>query len=295
MMKLKLDEYGVPKELVLDWERANKNLVAGVRKYFRDNKIKTGVIGVSGGSDSTLAITILAEAIGRENVYSFQMHEEGVTPYEDRRDAQSIVEHVELPSANSYSFEMKEIFDRNWEFMQRNRTRKFENDIQEKIAKGNVKARTRMATLYDKSKEFSGIVVGTDDKSEFYLGYFTKYGDSGVDINILESLYKTQVKGLGLYTGLPESNFKKSPSPRLWANHDASEEMMGMGYDTVDMILSKLLDYNFGDTMHVPSTHEIAGELGVAVKKVKWVQNQIEATEHKRQMPKYFEHNASKT
>ena len=101
-------------------------------------------------------------------------------------------------------------------------------------------ARIRMIILYARAYD-DGLVVGTGDKSEMLLGYFTKYGDGGVDLLPIGDLYKTWVRQLAEHLGVPENIVKKPSSPRLWPGHLAETEL-GITYEKADSILYAIVD-----------------------------------------------------
>ena len=105
-----------------------------------------------------------------------------------------------------------------------------------RISHGNVKARLRAMVLYYLANRKNGLVVGTSDKSEVMLGYFTKFGDGACDIEPIADLYKTSVKGLAQYLRLPPSVYSKPPSPDLWPGQTAKKEL-GLDYAKLDTIL----------------------------------------------------------
>ena len=111
----------------------------------------------------------------------------------------------------------------------------------DKIVEDNLKARIRMALIYYHSNLQNKIVIGTGDKSEILLRYFTKYGDGGSDILPIGDLYKTQVRILGRYLKVPEQILEKESSPGLWENQTAKGEI-GLSYETIDIILHLLYD-----------------------------------------------------
>ena len=106
-----------------------------------------------------------------------------------------------------------------------------------RLAAGNLNARLRAALLYYEAQLRGYLVAGTDDRSEYLIGYFTKYGDGASDLLPIADLYKTQVQRLGAHLGVPRHIVEKAPGPHLWKGHDAAGEL-GMGYDAVDAILS---------------------------------------------------------
>ena len=94
-----------------------------------------------------------------------------------------------------------------------------------------------MSILYSIAQKENGLVVGTGDKSEFMLGYFTKHGDGGADLFPIGGLYKTEVRELAAYLGVPEGIISKPSSPALWAGQTAEKEL-GFTYEIADAILA---------------------------------------------------------
>jgi NAD+ synthase len=105
-----------------------------------------------------------------------------------------------------------------------------------RLSRANLSARVRMAMLYSLARDRKGLVVGTGDKSEFLLGYFTKYGDGGADLFPTGGIYKTDVRLLASHLGIPGEIISKPSSPALWAGHTAEGEL-GFSYETADGIL----------------------------------------------------------
>jgi NAD+ synthase len=106
----------------------------------------------------------------------------------------------------------------------------------DKIDKGNIMARQRMIVQYAFARRLNGLVVGTEDLSEYYLGYFTLHGDQACDISPISGLFKTQVKELARYLKMPNWLLEKKPSPGLWEGQTAENEL-GFSYEEADPIL----------------------------------------------------------
>ncbi|PIT86723.1 MAG: NAD(+) synthase, partial [Candidatus Magasanikbacteria bacterium CG10_big_fil_rev_8_21_14_0_10_43_6] len=107
------------------------------------------------------------------------------------------------------------------------------------LAVGNMKARVRMTLLYAKANQIGGLVLGTGNKTELLLGYFTKYGDAGVDVLPIASLYKHEVRALAKEMGVPQSILDAAPTAGLWAGQ-TDEQELGMTYHDADAILHAL-------------------------------------------------------
>ena len=158
-------------------------IAAFIKSKVRESGAEGAVIGLSGGIDSTLTAYLTVEALGPDNVLGIMLPESGVTSKHDVDDAQEVarvlgIEHkvIEIsPVLQAFSSAIPG----------------FDSDA--KTANGNLKARTRMCILYYHANLMHRMVVGTGNKTELLLGYFTKYGDGGVDIEPIGVLYKTQV------------------------------------------------------------------------------------------------------
>ncbi|MCK4933041.1 NAD(+) synthase, partial [Candidatus Bathyarchaeota archaeon] len=144
------------------------------------------------------------------------------------------------------------------------------------LSKGNLKARTRMLILYYYANHQKKLVLGTSDKSEAMIGYFTKWGDGAADIAPLMDLYKTQVRRLALHLGLPPTIVNKPSTPGLLPKQTAEKEI-GLKYEILDLILYGL--------EHFMSTNTIAKQLNLSPKTVATIKNRWLQTEHKRKMP----------
>ncbi|MCX6773315.1 MAG: NAD+ synthase [Candidatus Micrarchaeota archaeon] len=204
----------------MDAKKTEAKIVSFIRGYFKKAGRKTAVVGVSGGLDSAAALALCVRALGSKNVIAALMNS-SATPYADRSDAQTI---CKLLKVRHISFPIEPVL------------LAYGPLAKEKLARANLSARIRMAALYSVASKNNGLVVGTGDKSELLLGYFTKYGDGGADIFPIAGLYKTEVRALALHLGIPAKLANKPPSPALWARHTAEAEL-GFSYDEADEIL----------------------------------------------------------
>ncbi len=127
-----------------------------------------------------------------------------------------------------------------------------------------------MSILYTKANNIGGLVLGTGNKTECMIGYYTKYGDGGVDILPIADLYKHDVRALAKELGVPQKIIDKKPTAGLWEGQ-YDEDEIGMSYDMLDGIL-EAIDTN-GDLSLFES------------EKVERVQKMINISEHKRHMP----------
>ena len=148
--------------------------------------------------------------------------------------------------------------------------------LSDSMRRGNIMARCRMITIYDQSAAFNGLVVGTGNKTEILLGYTTLYGDSACALNPLGDLYKTQVRQLAAYIGIPESILKKPPSADLWAGQ-TDEGELGYTYADVDQLLYLMVDQRY--------TPEECIEAGFAEAFVRSVAARVQRNQFKRVLP----------
>jgi len=225
MAKLTLSEM-----LDIPMDQAVSTIVNFIREHFTRSRVSKAVIGLSGGLDSSVTARLLVEAVGTDRVVGVVMPDTRVTPSIDVEDAVDLsrslgIEYLVIPIdtiIDSYSIIPG-------------------FDVNEKLPVGNLRARVRMSILYYLANKLDGMVIGTGDRSEILLGYFTKYGDGGVDILPLACLYKTQVRELGRYLGIPARILSKPSSPRLWRDHLAEEEL-GLRYEVIDLVFYSLID-----------------------------------------------------
>ncbi len=146
----------------------------------------------------------------------------------------------------------------------------------QKIIVANMKARVRMILSYMLANAENRIVLGTGNKTELLVGYFTKYGDGGVDILPIGNLYKTQVYQLAEYLAIPEYIIKKAPSAGLWVGQ-TDEKELGISYDNLDKILVELDKGR--------SVEQITHDLRIDKSKVADVYDRVLKSKHKREMP----------
>ena len=124
----------------------------------------------------------------------------------------------------------------------------------------------------------SDLALGSSDKSEFNIGYFTKFGDGAADALPIVSLYKTQIRELARHLGINETIIAKKSSPHLWPNHEAEHEI-GLEYEQIDVILYCMLDKNL-------SLEDTAKQTDIDIESVKMIHQMYQNSEHKRVNPK---------
>src|SRR5439155_17444017 len=214
-----------------------------------NSRAKGIIVGLSGGIDSSVTASVCVKAIGPEKVMGLLLFEKKVMDSTDSKDAQDLARTLKI---ETLEFPIDEVFD---PFLTN-----FPVKTKDRVTVGNLKARIRMASLYFIANARNFLVAGTGDRSEDLVGYFTKYGDGGVDFLPIAHLYKTQVKELGEHLGLPSQILNKPSSPNLWEGHKATDEIP-MDYDMLDLALVSLFDLKM-------RPKEAAVVLGIDVEKL---------------------------
>lgn len=208
-----------------------EEIIEFIRDYFKKTKRKVAVIGLSGGLDSSVVTLLCTKALSPKFVYPIFMPYYPITTKTSFENAKKVIKLAKIPQKN---FIIEEITD------QINVFKKKHPQIS-KIDLGNKICRERMSLLYYYARQLAGLVVGTSDKSEILLGYFTLHGDGAWDIAPTAHLYKTEVKRLAKDLGIPQEIIDIPPSPGLWIGQTAKKEL-GFSYQIADRILAKLVD-----------------------------------------------------
>lgn len=206
-------------------EKITKLVVHFIKRQVKSRKSDGVVIGISGGIDSAVTTTLAVRALGVDKVFGLIMPDSTVTPKIDVRHAIDFAKQLEI------RYKLIELSDI--------KTQLVTGFPKNKLAAGNLLVRLRMILLYYYASISNGLVLGTGDKSEISLGYFTKYGDGAADLFPIGDVYKTEVRALARYLSIPEVIINKKSSARLWKGHTAEGEI-GISYDKVDTILVKL-------------------------------------------------------
>lgn len=227
------------------------------------------VVGLSGGVDSSVVVTLCVNALGREKVLGILMPTD-FTPKKDVEDAQELAKQL---GVRSKFVNIQGVCDRLFEDLGSS-----QDDSGQKMVRANVYARMRMIILYYYANLQNYLVAGTSDRSEAFIGFFTKYGDGGVDFLPIIHLLKTQVRGLAEFLGVPDKISQKPSSPQLYPGHKATDEIP-VDYDLLDPILVGLFD------MKLPSK-EASRLTRVSLEIVEEVLRRFDCSKHKRAFPR---------
>ncbi len=250
----------------MKWDRVVDHIVEFINQKVEESCGDGAVVGLSGGIDSSLTAFLTAKALGSENLLGLILPEIGVTKEQDIEDAKLV--------ARELGIEHK-VIDISGIFEKYSKTLMIPPE--DVIPSGNLKARIRMAILYYHANKLNRIVVGTGNRTELLVGYFTKYGDGGVDILPIGFLYKTEVFELARHVGVPEEIISKTPTAGLWTGQ-TDEEELGMTYEKLDSILKAM--EREGDDLQ-----KVASATGIDLSDVKRVFEMVEKSIHKRETP----------
>lgn len=239
-----------------------KQIAAWIKKETEKADKNGIVIGLSGGVDSACVAALSKMALGK-NVLALLLPCK--SDPKDAEDARLVATKLKL---RTKQVDLSELFD--------DMVKKYPGA--NALAKVNLKPRLRMMTLYYFANTFNYLVAGTGNKSEITIGYFTKYGDGGVDILPLGGLLKTEVRQLASSLKIPAQIIEKAPSAGLWRGQ-TDEEEMGISYEDLDKAIQALEK----------------GDLRKIDKKIlRKVKRMMAASEHKRSKPPVFKKSGGK-
>jgi len=249
----------------LDFKNLSVDIHNWIKNYLDSANADGIVVGLSGGIDSSVTASLCVNAIGKKRVIGLGLPCES-TP-EDLVDAKLIARHLGI------------------EFMIIDLTKTYNHFLElfspyikpNTLSNANIKPRLRMIALYYVGQSLGKyLVAGTGNRAELAIGYFTKYGDGGVDFEPLGMLYKSEVRELAKVLEIPKNIVEKSPSPGLWPGQ-TDEGEIGLLYKTIDEILYRM-DYNLGFE-------------GLNMNEVNKVKEMMRKAEHKLVMSPMFEIN----
>jgi NAD+ synthase len=196
------------------------HIVTWIRKYARQNKISSLVVGVSGGIDSAVVSTLCAETGMPTVVLSMPIRQSSHTHDLSQRHVEWLKQNYSNVEGHTYN--LTPVFD---QFV------KTVLHHDQELAFANSRARLRMTCLYQVAQSVGGIVVGTGNRVEdFGVGFFTKYGDGGVDISPIGDCMKTDVWAMGRKLGVLEDIITAAPTDGLWTDGRTDEDQLGMTY-----------------------------------------------------------------
>lgn len=253
-------------EISINCQEIEPKIIQFIHKNVERAHLKGAIVSASGGIDSAVTLHLTVKALGPENVTVITMPERDVTP---ERDIMDVMLHCKQLNLTCNTVDITPML----RVMQQNLTN---YDSQEKISSGNIRSRLRMIIAYHYANIEHKMVIGTSNKTELLTGFFTKYGDGGVDLMPLADLYKYNIRQLAKYLEIPQNIIDKAPSPGFYKGH-TDEQELGCDYDTIDLIIY-LWEKGYIST-------EITQKLDKPIETVDSILWRIKANEHKRRLP----------
>ena len=248
-----------------DYIEITKKIQTGLVQKCNDNNKDGVIIGLSGGIDSAVLAYLCANSI-KAKTLALVMPDSKISPNDETEDAIKIVDALEL---NYKLLDINSIHKEYYNVLEPN-----------DLSLGNLRARIRKNILYYYANSKNLLVLGSSDKSEFNIGYFTKFGDGAADLLPIVSLYKTQVREIAKELGLPNNIITKKSSPNLWPNHVAESEI-GATYDEIDCILYCIIDKKL-------SVDETVSQTKIESETVEKIYQLYKKSEHKRITPEHL-------
>ena len=224
-----------------NYEELKERIVKWIKDYADENKIQSLVVGVSGGIDSAVVSTLCAETGLPTFPLGMPIHQD--SDQESLSDIHLAWLEKKYKNVKTLKFNLTKVFEKFKEALQ-----EYSHDD---LSLANSRSRIRMITLYQIAGKYNGIVVGTGNKVEDYgVGFYTKYGDGGVDIAPIADIYKTEVWELGRHLGVNKKIIEASPTDGLWDDKRTDEDQLGASYAQ----LEEAMEYGTGPAVKILET-----------------------------------------
>ena len=222
---------------IKNYQKLSEDIIMWLRDYYYQYALKSFVVGVSGGIDSAVVSTLCAETGLPTYVVTMPLYSKASNTELSEAHAKKLsdqyqdVIHYNIDLSDTYTQLISSIgMQTSSDGLTHNR-----DLITNELANANTKSRLRMVTLYQIAGSKRGIVVGTGNKVEDYgVGFYTKYGDGGVDIAPIADLYKTEVWELGRYLKVDQRIVNAKPTDGLWNDSRTDEEQLGASYEELE-------------------------------------------------------------
>ena len=245
-----------------DYSSISNKIQNSLKQKLDEIKSNGVIFGLSGGVDSVVTAYLCANSI-KDNTMALILPDSKISPKEETEDAIKVVDELGL------NYRLLDI-----NLIHGSYAKNLEPDDK---ALGNLSARIRKNIIYYYANAKNLTVLGTSDKTEHLIGYFTKFGDGAADLLPISSLYKNQVRGLAKYLDVPDSIIKKKSSPNLWKNHFAEIEL-DASYEQIDCVLYCIFDEKI-------SIDETVKRTEIDKNTVEKIYNLYKKSKHKRITP----------
>ena len=265
-LEISLNQDIINKIISKDYATITNKIEEFIETQIQKNNAKGIILGLSGGIDSAVIAYICSRKF-KEKTLALIMPDTSITPNTETEDAMKI---ISLTGIRHKLIDIKPIVNEYSMYL-----------VPNEKSKGNLRARIRTNMLYYYANIENYLVLGSSDKSEYLIGYFTKFGDGASDLTPIVSLYKLQVREIAKYLGVPENIISKRSSPHLWKDHEAEKEL-GTQYEEVDSILYCLKEKGLSIEETVEMT-KIDKEI------VEKIYNLNINSEHKRLLPQKYD------
>lgn len=248
-----------------DYARVALQIRDFIRATLADAGLSRVAVNLSGGVDSAVTAALALQAVGPQNLFLL-MQPYGELGAQAVHNAMLLVEALQIPQEQIVQIDIKRPVDAILA----------QTVTPDRVRLGNVMARVRMIYLFDLAKRLGALVCGTENRTEHYLGYFTRFGDEASDLEPIRGLYKTQVWELARALDIPQPIIEQVPTAGLWeAQTDEGE--LGFPYQDADRVLT----YRFDEHL---TPDEIAAK-GVPPEIVKRVLDRVASNDFKHHLP----------
>ena len=232
-----------------------------IRTRIADADADGVVLGLSGGIDSAVTLSLVVSALGPDKVHGLIM------PFNETESIAMADNHAKSLGVKTTTVNISEIVSAY---------KKSASFFSEKFSEGNLHSRVRMSLLYGQGFSSNYLVVGTSNKSELLIGYYTKWGDGATDFLPIGDLYKSQIFTLGKLLEIPSEILNRKPTAELWPGQ-TDEEDLGFNYSDLDSVLFELERFS--------SLSKIADKTGFSATKINKISDLIKHSIHKRVFP----------
>jgi NAD+ synthase len=230
-------------------EKETKKITEFIKETFKKAGKEKAVIAVSGGVDYSTTLILTTKALSPKNVHVLHLPAKTTDPV-DLEDLKLVTKLAKVPKKNITTINITGIIQKTWRTIKRQTTfpslvgksttdrKQINQQIAElnRLRLANLAARVRMIVIFDQAKLHDALVIGTENRSEHLLGYYTRFGDEASDLEPIRNLYKTQVIQLAKYLKIPNQIIKKPPTAGLWKGQ-TDEAELGFSYEQADPIL----------------------------------------------------------